>query len=134
MKKTRAIILLIIFGCILTSVVGVIVFGFVPKPFWWASLTVALSLHVAASVSVQRRYKTDYGLSARKFVLCGALPAVLIDLALFILSVSTLHKYHDFPIQFFLTELSLAYSVLYCVSFAAVLGTVFAARKIKERL
>ncbi|MCH5204171.1 MAG: hypothetical protein J1F03_05440 [Oscillospiraceae bacterium] len=135
MEKTRAKILLTVFGNLLASVLGSILFIFTPLPhimfpWWWVVPAFVLILHIAGSVFSQQHFRCKFDISAGAYFLHGALPAVGINFVLFILSASSLHKYPDFPIHYFLTEASLEYSVLYCAVFAAVLGVIYAVRKI----
>ncbi|MDE7362279.1 MAG: hypothetical protein K2N38_10145 [Oscillospiraceae bacterium] len=90
MNKKNAIILLIVFGNLSVIVIGSAQCFLLPLirytlPFMLAAAAVLIAHTLAAKFS-RRGMERRYGISARRYILCGTLPALILSLLVNILS------------------------------------------------
>lgn len=90
MNKKNAMVLLIVFGNLSVIVIGAAqIFLFAAVRFNFviggAPALAVLAAHTVAATFSRRRFKRVYGVSARRYILCGTLPATILSVLLFII-------------------------------------------------
>lgn len=98
-------------------------------------------LHIAAFVNIRERFNRSFGISAPKFVLCGAIPSVVIAFAgfpIFDIMVSlgvfgSLPEGQKFDFRGFSEYIFLVCVTFYAVCFAVFLSAVLAVGYMLER-
>lgn len=147
MNKTTAIIKLAVFGSILTLCVGFAAFVIIllvgDQHGAMAAVTAALiplAVHTAASAFVYKRFRQKCGLSAPRFVILNALPALIIGVPVFLVSFAMcnfdiIHTDYDFKGMWgaYISLCGIGYSVVYSAVLSAVLGIKRAVGRRKER-
>lgn len=130
MNKTAAIILLAVFGNLLIFTVGIVQILLLPLAMSIPMIVAIFVFHIIAARFSSRRFRRKYGISAGRYILYGALPAVLINIAAFavitVLMGSGFDKFPlwsiDFvPIEWVLAFFSAGYSIVYIIIIAVVL-------------
>lgn len=125
MNKTTAMILLIVFGnlLIISLAVGQFLFWAIEPPI--LSITAVLVMFVVHNIAVRysrKRYKQRFGVSARRYILLGVMPAAAICVLLLItvhvlarFGVSELFLWaiDSIPYEMFFLMLASGYSVLF---------------------
>lgn len=147
MNKTTAIIKLAVFGSILTLCVGFVEFviimlvgdnrGAMAAVIW---ALIPLAVHTAASAFAYKRFGQKCGLSAARFVMLNALPALIIGVPVFLVSFAMcnfdiIHTDYDVEGMWgaYISLCGIGYSVVYSAVLSAVLGIKRAVGKRKER-
>lgn len=83
MSKTAAEVLLIVFGNLLTVLIGAALIPLIGHGFMTLIFAaVILAAHVTGSAFSCRRFKCRFEISPGKYVLCGAMPAAALDVIL----------------------------------------------------
>lgn len=134
MNKTTATVLLIVFGNLL-----ILAFG-TAQIFLWAAIRptvlalaaviVLLVLHTVAVKLSRRRFERRFGISAKRYILSGVMPAAAISVFIFIL-VNVLMSFgiyslllwsiDSIPIEWIFSIFASGYSILFLLAqFAAV--------------
>lgn len=125
MNKTTAMILLIVFGnlLIISLAVGQFLFWAIEPPI--LSITAVLVMFVVHNIAVRysrKRYEQRFGVSARRYILLGVMPAAAICVLLLItihvlarFGVSELFLWaiDSIPYEMFFLMLASGYSVLF---------------------
>jgi len=125
MNKTAAMILLIVFGNLL-----ILIFGTVQSFLWTIrypvlSFAAVIALFVAHNIAVKlsrRRFERKYGVSAKRYILLGAMPAAAISIITFIIinvlmgfgiSSFLLPSIDSIPLEWILWLFASGYSILF---------------------
>ena len=135
MNKTTATVLLIVFGNLL-----ILTFG-TAQIFLWASirptvlaLAVVIALLVLHTVAVKvsrKRFERRFGISAKRYILSGVMPAAAISVLIFIL-VNVLMSFginsfllwsiDSIPIEWIFSIFASGYSILFLLAQFAVVA------------
>lgn len=87
MSKTTAVTLLIVFGNLIILFLGtaqILLLPLLRQPLLWlAAVTALIALHTAAVTLSRKRFKRLYGVSARRYMLLGAVPAAALCVLVF---------------------------------------------------
>lgn len=132
MNKDTAIVLLAAFGNLLIVAIGVAQIKLMSFIVGIPIIDAILVLHIIAAKFSCLRFWRKYGISAGRYILYGALPAVVLELAAFaVVSVLMVAGFRGFllplidmiPLELPLLIFALGYSVVYIIIMAVVLET-----------
>lgn len=132
MNKTVATIFLAVFGNMLIMAIGIAQIMLMSLTMGIPMIVAILVFHIIAARFSCRRFRRKYGISAGRYILYGALPSVLINIAalavITVLMGSGFDKFPlwsiDFvPIEWVLAFFSAGYSTVYIIITAVILET-----------
>ena len=132
MGKDNAIAMLIAFGNMLIIAIGVAQIMLLSIMWFLPAVIAILVLHIIATKFSCRRFWRRYGISAGRYILYGALPAALINIAalavVFVLTEAgsttlLLPSIDMVPLEFPLLFFAAGYSTVYIIITAVVLET-----------
>ncbi|MCH5206986.1 MAG: hypothetical protein J1F09_08530 [Oscillospiraceae bacterium] len=131
MKKTRAIILLIIFGNFLSLTLGAVLIILmsitpIPSPVWLVISAAVFALHIVCAVFSQICFKRKFGISEGGYILYSALLSPCISAAAVLAGLTWLTFTGNsgdsaLSIVFGLPLISFMYSALYCIILTVIL-------------
>lgn len=132
MGKDTAIVLLAAFGNMLIIAIGVAQIMLMTIMWFLPAIIAVLVLHIIAAKFSCRRFWRRYGISAGRYILYGALPAVQLNIAalevVFVLTGAgftslLLPSIDMIPLEFPLLFFAAGYSTVYIIILAVVLET-----------
>ncbi|MCM1165133.1 MAG: hypothetical protein NC299_05770 [Lachnospiraceae bacterium] len=131
MTRKQALILLAVFGNMLIIAIGAAQITLMSAMWGLPVIIAVLALHIIAAKFSCRRFWRKHGISAGRYILYGALPAVLLNIAvLAAVYILTAAGFKGFllpltdmvPSELLLSTFAAGYSSVYIIILAVVLG------------